>query len=94
MAYYYSIVIFVGYWPSYNVPFFEKVYNLSGYPEFVEQHGTDYTYQLAPRAKIFRRDEGKVVDMASMKHIMRFNGNKTQNMSLFHPQALRALCKN
>lgn len=64
----------IGYWPSYNVPFFEKVYNLSGYPAFAAKHGTDFTYQLAPRAKIFRRDQASVKDMDSMKRIMRYNG--------------------
>ena len=63
-----------GYWASYNVPFFEKVYNMSGYPEVVEKVGPDATYQLCPRAKIFRRDQGNVKDMASMQYIMRYNG--------------------
>ncbi|XP_008835888.1 phospholipase B-like 1 [Nannospalax galili] len=62
-----------GYWPSYNVPFHEKIYTWSGYPLLVEKLGLDYSYDLAPRAKIFRRDHGNVTDMASMKHIMRYN---------------------
>jgi hypothetical protein len=28
-------------------------------------------YQQAPRAKIFRRDQGTVSDIASMQHLMR-----------------------
>ncbi|XP_048758245.2 phospholipase B-like 1 [Ostrea edulis] len=71
-----SAILRTGYWASYNVPFFEKVYNLSGYPEVVAKEGTDFSYQLAPRAKIFRRDEGKVMDLASMKKIMRYNDYK------------------
>ncbi|XP_076075549.1 phospholipase B-like 1 [Mytilus galloprovincialis] len=66
-------ILRTGYWPSYNVPFFEEIYNMSGYPGYVAQHGTEFSYQLAPRAKIFRRDEGKVVDLMSMKKIMRYN---------------------
>ncbi|KAL5018080.1 hypothetical protein ScPMuIL_003802 [Solemya velum] len=66
-------VLRAGYWPSFNVPFFEEIYNMSGYPEMVEKHGVDMSYQLAPRNKIFRRDEGKVVDMKSMETIMRYN---------------------
>ncbi|XP_006084330.1 phospholipase B-like 1 isoform X1 [Myotis lucifugus] len=62
-----------GYWPSYNVPFHEKIYNWSGYPLLVQKLGLDYSYDLAPRAKIFRRDQGTVTDMASMKYIMRYN---------------------
>ena len=67
-------LVFTGYWPSYNVPFYEDVYNLSGYPKIVDTKGLDFSYQLAPRAKIFRRDSDKVVDMETMKHIMRYNG--------------------
>ncbi|XP_004460380.2 phospholipase B-like 1 [Dasypus novemcinctus] len=65
-----------GYWPSYNIPFHEKIYNWSGYPMLVQKLGLDYSYDLAPRAKIFRRDQGKVTDMASMKYIMRYNNYK------------------
>ena len=68
------MVYLAGYWPSYNVPFYEEVYNRSGYPGVVKEHGTDFSYQLAPRAKIFRRDQAKVVNMADMKAIMRYNG--------------------
>jgi hypothetical protein len=33
---------------------------------------TLYTeYQQAPRAKIYRRDQGKVTDLASMQYMMR-----------------------
>ena len=63
-----------GYWASYNVPFFERVYNLSGFPEAAKKMGPDITYQLCPRAKIFRRDEGNVKDLSSMEYIMRYNG--------------------
>ena len=70
----YCYLISIGYWPSYNVPFFEEVYTRSGYPDFVKKHGVEFSYQLAPRAKIFRRDEGLVKDMQSMKKIMRYNG--------------------
>lgn len=63
-----------GYWASYNIPFFEKVYNMSGYPEVAKREGSDATYQLCPRAKIFRRDQSNVKDMKSMQYIMRYNG--------------------
>ncbi|KAH9489509.1 Phospholipase B-like 1 [Bulinus truncatus] len=63
----------LGYFASYNVPYFEEIFNISGYQNFVKQHGIDYTYQLAPRAKIFRRDQSKVLDLNSMKKLMRSN---------------------
>lgn len=62
-----------GYWPSYNVPFHEDIYNLSGYPLMWQKFGDDFSYDLCPRAKIFRRDQGSVKDLASLKHIMRYN---------------------
>ena len=65
-----------GYWASYNVPFFERVYNMSGYPEVANREGPDATYALCPRAKIFRRDESSVKDLDSMQYIMRYNGKE------------------
>ncbi|XP_006888538.1 PREDICTED: phospholipase B-like 1 [Elephantulus edwardii] len=62
-----------GYWPSYNIPFHENIYNWSGYPLLVEKLGLEFSYEMASRAKIFRRDQGKVTDLESMKYIMRYN---------------------
>ncbi|KAG2464006.1 phospholipase B-like 1 [Polypterus senegalus] len=62
-----------GYWPSYNVPFHKKIYNESGYPVMWEQYGDDFSYDLCPRAKIFRRDQNRVNDIVSLKRIMRYN---------------------
>jgi len=74
----------MGYWPSFNVPFFREIYERSGYSEFKSRHasrGPEYAaavsgvdYQMAPRAKIFRRDVGNVHDLDSLKYIMRSNG--------------------
>ncbi|XP_019792934.1 phospholipase B-like 1 isoform X1 [Tursiops truncatus] len=74
-------VLRTGYWPSYNIPFHEKIYNWSGYPMLVKKLGLDYSYDLASRAKIFRRDQGKVTDMESMKYIMRYNNYKNDTYS-------------
>uniref|UniRef100_A0A8C2W3L2 Phospholipase B-like n=1 Tax=Chinchilla lanigera TaxID=34839 RepID=A0A8C2W3L2_CHILA len=74
-----------GYWPSYNVPFHEKIYNWSGYQLLVRRLGLDYSYDLAPRAKIFRRDQGKVTDMASMKYILRYNNYQEDRYSKGDP---------
>ena len=63
-----------GYWPSYNIPFHPKIYMLSGYGEMWSEHGEDFSYDLCPRAKIFRRDQSDVKDLDSLKHIMRLNG--------------------
>jgi len=70
-----------GYWPSYNVPFYAEIYKRSGYSLYLDSTplrgpaydggGEEYTIGAA-RAKIFRRDQDKVVDMASFKRIMRY----------------------
>ena len=43
--------------------FLQQINNLSGYPEFVEKHVLSYSYQLPSGAKMFRRDQGKVVNV-------------------------------
>lgn len=78
-------ILRAGYWPSYNVPFYEEIYNLSGYPEFVKKHGPSRSYQLAPRAEIFRRDQGLVKNLTSMKHILRYNDYPTDPYSDNNP---------
>jgi len=62
-----------GYWPSYNVPYFPYIYNISGYPAIVAKNGPDFSYQLCPRAKIFRRDQGKITTFQGLKNFMRYN---------------------
>mmetsp|Transcript_5131 Transcript_5131/g.7214 ORF Transcript_5131/g.7214 Transcript_5131/m.7214 type:complete len:571 (-) Transcript_5131:49-1761(-) len=72
-----------GYWPSYNVPYWEKTYNLSGYYAVDQKEGQSYgsQYELAPRAKIFRRDNGNVKDFESYKAILRYNDFKNDPYS-------------
>ena len=99
-------ILQAGYWPSYNVPFYEDIFNMTGYSTAVEAHGTEFSYQLCPRAKIFRRDQGKVwhahltdqhtllfsqvKDMESMKFVMRYNDYKNDPYSLGSP--MNAIC--
>uniref|UniRef100_A0A8C6T6R4 Phospholipase B-like n=2 Tax=Neogobius melanostomus TaxID=47308 RepID=A0A8C6T6R4_9GOBI len=75
----------LGYWPSYNIPFHENIYNLSGYRKMWQEYGEDFSYDLCPRAKIFRRDQGSVTDLASLKHIMRYNNYKKDPYTKNHP---------
>ncbi|KAI3424367.1 hypothetical protein D9Q98_009920 [Chlorella vulgaris] len=84
-----------GYFPSYNVPYFPEVYNASGYPDFVsklERYGQHFgltthwlSYQNSPRAKIFRRDQAGISDLAGMRAVMRSNRWKTDPFSEGHP---------
>ncbi|XP_065837350.1 phospholipase B-like 1 [Oscarella lobularis] len=70
-----------GHWASYNVPFYEKIYNMSGYVDFVESHGVEFSHELAPRAKIFRRDSDKVAGVESLKSLLRYNNYKNEPYS-------------
>ncbi|XP_045924422.1 phospholipase B-like 1 isoform X1 [Micropterus dolomieu] len=74
-----------GYWPSYNIPFHIEIYNLSGYSVMWKRYGEDFSYDLCPRAKILRRDQAKVSDLSSLKHIMRYNNYKKDPYSKGHP---------
>lgn len=45
------------------------------------EYGEDFSYQLCPRAKIFRRDQASVTDLPSLKHVMRYNGTQSECLS-------------
>jgi len=79
-----------GYFASYNVPYFDEIYNMSGYPSVVAKYGYDQSYQLAPRAKIFRRDQTMVTDLSSLKRLMRQNNYQTDPYSENNPH--KAIC--
>lgn len=68
-----DLLFISGYWPSYNIPFHENIYILSGYGKMWKEFGNEFSYDLCPRAKIFRRDQANVKDLDSLKYIMRFN---------------------
>lgn len=70
-----------GYWPSYNRPYYDKIFNLSGLPEMVKKYGDYFTYDKAPRALIFKRDQGKVLDLKTMTNLMRYNDYKNDPIS-------------
>ncbi|XP_042871077.1 putative phospholipase B-like 2 [Penaeus japonicus] len=61
------------YWPSYNVPFYPEIFNMSGAPAMVERYGDWFTYYKTPRALIFKRDHVKVKNIRSMIKLMRYN---------------------
>jgi hypothetical protein len=72
-----------GYYPSYNKPFFKQIYDASGYPAAVEKAGPTMSYELCPRAEIFRRDQGKVTDLESFKALLRQNDYLTDPLSRY-----------
>lgn len=51
--------------------FFPEIYNLSGQPENVKKYGPWFDYHQNPRAQIFKRGQGKVIDLNSLIKLMR-----------------------
>uniref|UniRef100_A0A8C7LBH4 Phospholipase B-like n=1 Tax=Oncorhynchus kisutch TaxID=8019 RepID=A0A8C7LBH4_ONCKI len=70
-----------GYWSSYNIPYYEEVFNASGCRELVEQFGPWFSLDMNPRAQIFRRNQSHVTDMDSMVRLMRYNNFKEDPLS-------------
>ncbi|CAE7786125.1 Plbd1, partial [Symbiodinium sp. KB8] len=88
-----------GFWASYNVPYFRDIYEKSGYASIVQAHAGNETsaqvlsglqYQMAPRAKIVRRQAGAIADMVDYKAFMRFNEFKSDPYAAGNPFA--AIC--
>lgn len=69
------------YWPSYNVPFYKSVFNLSGLPAMVEKYGDWFSYDKTPRALIFQRDHSSVKNINTMIRMMRYNDFKHDPLS-------------
>lgn len=89
-----------GYWPSYNVPFFPEVFDRSGFREFAQQQAARgpafanatqlLSYEMAPRAQMFRRDAAGVNDLHSLRREMRYNNYETDKYSYGDPYS--AVC--
>ncbi|XP_076841458.1 putative phospholipase B-like 2 isoform X1 [Brachyhypopomus gauderio] len=71
----------MGYWASYNIPYFEDVFNASGGQDLVKKYGSWFSYSENPRALIFRRNQSFVTDLESMVQLMRFNNFKNDPLS-------------
>ncbi|XP_052256063.1 putative phospholipase B-like 2 isoform X2 [Dreissena polymorpha] len=68
-----DLLVRQSYWPSYNIAFYPEIFNKSGCWDNVQKYGDWFTYDKSPRAQIFKRDNGKVTDLASMQKLMRYN---------------------
>ncbi|XP_065892307.1 putative phospholipase B-like 2 isoform X2 [Dysidea avara] len=70
-----------GYWASYNIPYFDDIFEKSGFAKLADQFGSFFTHAGSPRAKIFARDQDKITDLKSMIHLMRYNDFKHDPLS-------------
>uniref|UniRef100_A0A7S0YAD9 Phospholipase B-like n=1 Tax=Polytomella parva TaxID=51329 RepID=A0A7S0YAD9_9CHLO len=84
-----------GYWPSYNVPYFKEMYDSLGFKQLFRiqsDRGVDFeavalglSYELSPRAKLFRRDAVKILNLDGMKSVIRSNGWPVDSFSAASP---------
>jgi hypothetical protein len=77
-------VLRFGYWPSYNVPYFELVRNISGYTYILEKHpaaASTLSFETCARANIFRRDQSSADTVQGFKAVLRYNDFKHDPLS-------------
>jgi hypothetical protein len=92
-----------GYAAAYNVPLDKRIYDAAGYPAAaaeaarVAPRDLSYatpsrylSYQTAPRAELFRRDQGLVQSVRDAQRLMRSNAYRTDPLSGGFPVA--AVC--
>lgn len=68
------------YYPSYNSAMYPEIRVLSN-ATGMEKVDDYYTYDKNPRAKIFKRDQGNIKDLPSMRRMMRYNDFKNDEFS-------------
>ena len=74
-----------GYWPSYNIPAIEYIYKVSGAEENAKINGASNSYDLAPRARIFRRDGNAANNISMVMKLMRYNNYKSDELENNNP---------
>jgi len=66
-----------GFWPSYNIPYFEDVYSESGNKLVchmgMKMNNTDFCYDTCPRANIFRDRQDTIMTMDDFKYMINYN---------------------
>lgn len=80
-----TTVLRYGYWPSYNKALFPETSRLCGQDAMVAKNGVDFSYQLTPRAEVFRRDQANVKDVLSLQRFIRYNQYQTDPLAKGNP---------
>ncbi|ODM95390.1 putative phospholipase B-like 2 [Orchesella cincta] len=70
-----------GYWASYNIPYFDEIYQTSGHQKMVDQYGDFFSYNNNARAQIFARDHVNAKDVDSTIELMRYNDFQNEPLS-------------
>lgn len=71
-----------GCFPSYNVPYDQRIYQMSGVAAMEAKYGNYFSYHGNPRATIFRRDALTIMSVEDLKSFMRYNEYETDPLSL------------
>lgn len=74
-----------GFWPSYNIPYFSNIYNISGYPEQFVKYGNGYSYENCPRALIFNRNSSTINTFEQFQAMMQYNDYEIDPLSQGSP---------
>ncbi|KAM3959356.1 putative phospholipase B-like 2 isoform 1-T2 [Aphomia sociella] len=69
------------YFPSYNIPYFPTVFNMSGGNERVRTFGDWFGYATNPRAKIIKQKQAEIRNLRDMYYTMRYNDYKHDPLS-------------
>jgi len=70
----------MGYWPSYNIPYNEKVYVMSGYPAQAAKN-PGYGYNTTGRSRIFARNSSTATTMDDVMRLARYNDYESDPLS-------------
>jgi hypothetical protein len=76
-----------GYWPSYNIPYDEKVYVVSGFQNAYETYGDAYSYTKCSRAQIFARNQTTTNSFEDVRSLLRYNDFQNDPISAGNPTA-------
>ncbi|CAB3248632.1 unnamed protein product [Arctia plantaginis] len=71
----------LGYFPSYNIPLFRRVFSLSGGNVRVATFGEWFGYRTNPRAKILSEKQANIGNLRDMYFTMRYNDYKHDPLS-------------
>lgn len=70
------------YWGSYNIPYFEDIYNNAGWAAMRVENGDEYSYWDNSRGKLLARLNTEVDSVERMKWLLRHNEWQTEPESL------------
>jgi hypothetical protein len=70
------------YWASYNIPYFQYIYDISGYLQEERAQGTFWSYTKYARPEIFRRNQTEIKHIEHMQRMMRYNDYRHDPFSI------------